>query len=63
MKVFMKINTYLFRLAIMIIVIFGGGSILHYFRTGEILLNGIIGVYVGILFLIALLMARKINED
>ena len=55
----MKINTYLIRLAVTIIVIFGGVFTLRYFRTGELLLDQIIGASVGIVLLIASLIWRK----
>ena len=58
----MKINTYLIRLAVTIIVIFGGVFTFRYFRTGELLLDQIIGASVGIVLLIASLIWRKINK-
>ncbi|MCL1698158.1 hypothetical protein [Lysinibacillus sp. BPa_S21] len=58
----MKINTYLIQLAVTIIVIFGGIFTLRYLRTGEFLLDQIIGASVGIVLLIASLIWRKINK-
>ena len=58
----MKINAYLIQLAITIIVIFGGVFTIRYFRTGELLLDQIIGASVGIVLLIASLIWRKINK-
>ena len=58
----MKINTYFIQLAITIIVIFGGVFTIRYFRTGELLLDQIIGASVGIVLLIASLIWRKINK-
>ena len=58
----MKINTYLIQLAVTIIVIFGGTFTIRFFRTGELLLDQIIGASVGIVLLIATLIWRKINK-
>ena len=58
----MKINTYLIQLAVTIIVIFGGTFSIRFFRTGELLLDQIIGASVGIVLLIATLIWRKINK-
>jgi len=58
----MKINTYLIQLAVTIIVIFGGTFTIRFFRTGELLLDRIIGASVGIVLLIATLIWRKINK-
>ncbi|MEX3745556.1 hypothetical protein [Lysinibacillus xylanilyticus] len=58
----LKINTYLIQLAVMIIVIFGGTFTIRYFRTGELLLDQIIGASVGIVLLIATLIWRKTNK-
>lgn len=58
----MKINSYLIQLAITIIVIFGGAFIIRYFRTGELLLDQIIGASIGVLLLIASLIWRKVNK-
>ncbi|MGJ9385369.1 hypothetical protein [Salipaludibacillus sp. CF4.18] len=40
----MKINSYLIQLSVTVIVIFGGTFTIRYFRTGELLLDQIIGV-------------------
>ena len=58
----MKINSYLLQLAITIIVIFGGTFIIRYFRTGELLLDQIIGASVGVILLITSLIWRGINN-
>lgn len=58
----MKVNTYLIQLSVMIIFIFGGTFTIRYFRTGELLLEQIIGASVGIVILIASLIWRKINK-
>ena len=58
----MKINSYLLQLAITIIVIFGGTFIIRYFRTGELLLDQIIGASVGVILLIVSLIWRGINK-
>ncbi|HHW38426.1 MAG TPA: hypothetical protein GXX18_14500 [Bacillales bacterium] len=58
----MKINSYLIQLAITIIVIFGGTFTIRYFRTGELLLDQIIGVTVGVILLIATLIWRTVNK-
>lgn len=59
----MMINSYLIQLAITIIVIFGGTFTIRYFRTGELLLDQIIGVSVGFILLIASLIWRKSNKQ
>lgn len=59
----MKINNYLIQLAIAIIVIFGGIFTIRYFRTGELLLDQIIGASVGIVLLIASFVWRKSNKQ
>ena len=58
----LKINSYLFQLAIAIIVIFGGTFTIRYFRTGELLLEQIIGATVGVILLLATLIWRKVNK-
>ena len=58
----MKINTFLIQLAVTTIVIFGGTFTIRYFRTGELLLDQIIGALVGIILLIATLIWRKTNK-
>lgn len=58
----MKINTYLIQLAVMIIVIFGGIFTIRFFRTGELLIEQIIGASVGIVLLIASLVWRQKNN-
>ena len=59
----MKTNTTLIRLAIIIIVIFGGTFTFRYFKTGELLLDQIIGVSAGVVLLIASLIWRKKHND
>ena len=58
----MKINTTLLQLAIVIIVIFGGTFTIRYFRTGELLLDQMIGIIVGVVLLISSLIWRKMNH-
>jgi len=55
----LKINTYFIQLAITILVVFGGTFIIRYFRTGELLLDQMIGATVGILLLIITMVYRK----
>ena len=55
----LKINTYFIQLAITILVVFGGAFIIRYFRTGELLLDQMIGASVGILLLIVTMVYRK----
>jgi len=54
----LKIHLYLIQSAIVIIIIFGG----RYFRTGELLLDQIIGVAIGVILLIASLIWRVVNK-
>ncbi|QUG42166.1 hypothetical protein KD050_02385 [Psychrobacillus sp. INOP01] len=56
----MKINTYFIQLAITIIVIFGGAFTFRYLRTGELLLDQMVGASMGIVLLIATLIWRNI---
>ena len=58
----LKFNSYLIQLAISIIVIFGGTFTIRYFRTGELLLDQIIGTTVGVILLVATLIWRKVNN-
>lgn len=58
----MNINSYLIQLSVTIIAIFGGTFTIRYFRTGELLLDQIIGASVGIILLIASLIWRRINR-
>ena len=58
----MKINTYLIQLAITIIIIFGGTFIIRYFRTGELLIDQIIGISMGLLILTFSLIWRRTNK-
>ena len=55
----MKINIYLIQLAGLIIVIFGGTFTIHFFRTGELLIDQIIGASIGIVLLITSLVWRQ----
>lgn len=55
----MKINSELIRLAITIILIFGGVFTIHYFRTGDLLVDQMIGASVGAILLLASLVWRK----
>jgi Trk-type K+ transport system membrane component len=58
----MKFNSYLIQLAIIIILIFGGIFTLRYFRTGELLLDQIIGFVLGVVLLLAAIVWRKNNK-
>ncbi|MGJ7921699.1 hypothetical protein [Neobacillus sp. LXY-4] len=58
----MKINLYPFRLAILLIVIFGGTFTLRYFKTGELLLDQLIGGFVGLALLLFAFYRRKMNK-
>ncbi|MGE7667263.1 hypothetical protein ACQKMN_16300 [Ureibacillus composti] len=55
----MKINTFLIRFAVTLIIIFGGFFTIRYFRTSELLLDQMIGASVGVLLLIASFIWRK----
>lgn len=59
----MKINTYLVQLGITMIIIFGGTFSIRYFRTGEVLLDQIICVGVGVVVLILSLLWRSKNYN
>ncbi|MEE6449174.1 hypothetical protein RAH41_01225 [Gottfriedia acidiceleris] len=58
----MKINIYLLQLSILIIFIFGGTFIIHSIRTGELLIDQIIGVFVGMVILLFSLIWRKTRK-
>lgn len=59
----MKINTFLIQLAISIIIIFYGVFTIRYVKTGEQLLDQLIGASVGVVLLIASLVWRKRNNS
>ena len=59
----MKINVYLIRLAMSIMIIFGGTFIIRYFIKGELLLDQLIGAAVGLILLISSLIWRKFNKQ
>ncbi|PGL69435.1 hypothetical protein [Bacillus sp. AFS055030] len=58
----MKINQYMLQLSLLIIIIFGGTFIIHIIRTGEFLLDQMIGCSVGILLLLFSLIWRKSSK-
>ncbi|PGM57361.1 hypothetical protein [Bacillus sp. AFS053548] len=58
----MKINHYMLQLSLLIIIIFGGTFILHLIKTGEFLIDQILGFSVGILILFFTLIWRKSSE-
>ncbi|RFU64018.1 hypothetical protein D0466_10780 [Peribacillus glennii] len=55
----MKINVFLNNLACMMILIFGGTLLLRYFRTGELLVDQVIGILIGVILLMASFIWRK----
>lgn len=56
----MKINQFLIQLSYMMIIIFGGVFTIRYFRMNELLLDQLIGVFIGaILLIVSLLWRRK----
>lgn len=55
----MKINLFLLQLAITMLVIFGGAFSIHYFITGELLLDQLIGTIIGFVLLISSLILRR----
>lgn len=60
----MTINRELIRLALMIILILGGTLLIHYFRTGEWLIDELIGAAIGIvLFIFSLLWRNKHKQS
>lgn len=58
----MKINAFLIRFAMLMMMIFGGIFTIRYFRTGELLLDQLIGSVVGFILLLAALIWRKWNK-
>ncbi|PFH81717.1 hypothetical protein [Bacillus sp. AFS088145] len=58
----MKINHYMLQLSLLIIIIFGGTFILHLIKTGELLIDQILGFSVGILILFFTLIWRKSSK-
>ena len=59
----MGTNSYFIQLAITIVVIFGGTFIIRYLRTGELLLDQIICLAIGVILLFASLVWRKLNKQ
>ncbi|QFG01161.1 hypothetical protein PB01_09885 [Psychrobacillus glaciei] len=59
----MKINSKLIPLAKIVILIFGGTFTLRYFRTGELLIDQIIGLFLGIVLLLSAIVWRKNNKE
>lgn len=55
----MKTNNVLIQLALLMIIIFGGVFILRFLKNGEILLDQLIGVSIGLIILIGSLIWRK----
>lgn len=55
----MKTNNVLIQLALLMIIIFGGVFILRFLKNGEILLDQLIGVLIGLIILIGSLIWRK----
>lgn len=58
----LEINSYLIRFAVTIIVIFGGIFTIRYFKTGELLLDQIIGALIGVILLIGAYIWRNIRK-
>lgn len=59
----MRKNTYLIQLAIAIIVIFGGTFTIYYLKTGEFLVDQMIGASVGFILLVASLGWKIMNKQ
>lgn len=60
----MKVHAkYLIQLAGLIILIFGGTFIIVYSQTGEVLVDQLIGVTIGVVLLIASLIWRKVKKS
>ena len=55
----MKTNSYFIQLAMAMLVIFGGIFIVRYLRTGELLLDQMIGAAVGLILLFVSLFLRR----
>lgn len=55
----MKTNNVLIQLALLMIIIFGGVFILRFLKNGEILLDQLIGVSIGLIIFIGSLIWRK----
>lgn len=55
----METNKLFLRLAITMIIIFGGVFTIHYFRSGELLIDQFIGLLMGVMILIGSLLWRK----
>ncbi|MBT2641934.1 hypothetical protein J7I80_06840 [Bacillus sp. ISL-41] len=60
----MKVNAkYLIQLAGLIILIFGGTFLIVYSQTGEVLVDQLIGVTIGVVLLIASLIWRMVKKS
>lgn len=60
---YLKVNSFLIRLAIISITIFGGTSLIRYLKTGELLFDQIIAMLLGVILLITLLIWRKNKQS
>lgn len=58
----MELNSYVIRLSFLIIGIFGGVFLFRYFKNGELLLDQLIGVTVGLLLLVVAIIWRRTNQ-
>ncbi|WP_417900383.1 hypothetical protein ABN702_09105 [Bacillus haimaensis] len=58
----MELNSYVIRLSLMIIGIFGGVFLFRYIKNGELLLDQLIGVTVGVLLLVVAVIWRRTNQ-
>ncbi|MBM7619159.1 hypothetical protein JOC95_001008 [Bacillus tianshenii] len=58
----MELNSYLIRLSYMIIGIFGGVFLFRYIKNGELLLDQLIGVSVGLFLLAAAIIWRRLHQ-
>ncbi|QFK72403.1 hypothetical protein F7984_14710 [Pradoshia sp. D12] len=59
----MSTNTFFIRFSISILLIFGGTFTIRYFRTGELLIDQIMGIAAGLLILIASLVWRNKSKQ
>lgn len=58
----MELNSYVIRLSLMIIGIFGGVFLFRYIKNGELLFDQLIGVTVGVLLLVVAVIWRRTHQ-
>lgn len=58
----MKIHSFIMRLALLISIIFGGTFTIRYIKTGELLLDQMLGGILGIVLIIVTIVFGKMKK-